>query len=365
MINKNDLIAEVRRLAHESPSGAVTRDYFRKNSLFTEHAVKKEFGNFSELLRAAFLTEGRMTTAYDSRKAVLESEVRFGEYFQACMLPWARKESENTDEHVTMVIGSDFHGESVDRFALSVFLDTIERLQPAHVILNGDIVDFEPVNRWTKGPNKLHNIQEEIDFTVESILRPVRAAAPDAIIDLVTGNHEYNICRYLAEQAPGLASLRCLSFGELFKLSELEIGLVFGGNILAPAQADRRKQAAEAFKIYYNTFVVTHGTATGPGAAAAELSRFKISGCSGHLHKQSSAYSSSIDRSHLEWHVLPKMTYDSVGEVYMRGLPTEWHTGFAVVDIFPKEQVSFYQPSVVKKGVCMSAGVVYRDDSDQ
>jgi len=260
-----------------------------------------------------------------------------------------------------MLIASDFHGQYVDQFALRVFIDTIRRVQPAHIVLNGDVVDFEPVNRWTKGPNKLHNLQEEIDFVVDSILTPIREAAPDAVIDLITGNHEYNICRYLAEQAPGLASLRCLSFGELFKLDELAIGLVFGGNILAPTTLDKRKQAAQAYKIYYDTFVVTHGTATGPSAASAELNRFKMSGCSGHLHKQSTAYASSIDRPNMEWHVLPKMTYDSVAEVYGRGLPMEWHTGFATVDLFPETRTAFYQAVPVRDNICLSAGVVYKD----
>jgi len=362
---KQELIQEVQRLSAESSSGVCTRDYFRRHSDFTEHVVKKEFGNFSELLRAASLASGRVTNAYDARKSALETEVRFSEYFDVSVRPWAKEYQEKEADQVTMVIASDFHGPFTDRFALSVLLDTIERVQPDIVVLNGDIVEFEAVNRWTKGPNKLHSIQEDVDFAVDEILRPIRLAAPHAQIDYITGNHEYNICRYLAEQAPGLASLRCLSFGELFKLTELNINLVFGGNILAPSHADKRKQAAEAYKIYYNTFVVTHGTATGPGAAAAELNRFKMSGCSGHLHKQSTAYGSSIDRPHMEWHVLPKMTYDSVAEVYGRGLPMGWHTGFAIVDIFPPTQTAFYQASTVRDGMCLSAGALYKNDGHQ
>lgn len=358
---KEALLSEVIKLSKEAPSGICTRDQFRKNSSFTEHAVKREFGSFSELLRAAALEEGRITASLNSRKSVLESEVRFQSYMTEHMLPWAREPFDRDEDHVTMLVASDFHGQYVDTFALQVFIDTIRRVQPTHVVLNGDVVDFEPVNRWTKNPNKLHNLQEEIDFVVDDILTPIREAAPEAEIDLITGNHEYNICRYLAEQAPGLASLRCLSFGELFKLDQLEIGLVFGGNILAPATIDKRKQAAQAYRIYYDTFVVTHGTATGPSAASAELNRFKMSGCSGHLHKQSTAYGSSIDRPSMEWHVLPKMTYDSVAEVYGRGLPMEWHTGFATVDIFPETRTAFYQAVPIRNNLCISAGKVYRD----
>lgn len=359
---KTQLIDEVKRLTLESPSGNCTRDFFRRNSAFSEHAVIKEFGNFSELRKAAGLDAGRVERSFASRRAALASEERFQDYMQECVLPWAREHQPVQDDHVVMVVGSDFHGEHVDPFALRVFLDTIERLQPQHVVLAGDVTNFEAVGRWSKNPNKLHNLQQEIDFSVENILAPCRAAAPNAQIDLILGNHEMWLNRYLAEQAPGLASLRCLSFGELFQLTELDINLTYGGDMLAPTATDKKKQVAAAWQAYYDTFIVTHGTATGTSAASSELNRFKMSGCSGHLHTPSSAHSASIDRPHLEWNVLPMMTGPSVGEIYLKGLPTTWQKGFAIVDIFPKTRTHFYNAVHMRDGISLSAGKIYQDD---
>lgn len=361
MITKLDLIEEIKRLAEESPSGSCTRDYFRRNSEFSEHAVLREFGTFGELRKAAGMDPGRITAAYGNRQAALATEERFQAYAAECIYPWAREYQPVDADKVTMVIGSDFHGEMTNPFALRVFLDTITRLQPDHVVLAGDIANFEAVGRWSKNPNRLHNLQTEIDFIVEKILRATRDAAPNAQIDLILGNHEMWLNRYLAEQAPGLASLRCLSFGELFCLTELDIGLVYGGDMLAPSTTDKNRQVKAAWQSYYDTFVVTHGTATGPNAAKAELARFKMSGCSGHLHTPSSAHSSSLDRPHLEWNVLPMMTGPAVGEIYLKGLPTTWQVGFAIVDIFPETRTHFYQPVHVRSGLCMSAGALYRD----
>lgn len=361
---KQNLINEVLRLVEENPNGTCTRDYFRRNSDYTEHAVKREFGTFSELFRQAGVTPGKVTAAYDSRKAALEGEVKFQEYFTANVKPWAREkmgEKGKKKDQVTMVVGSDFHGEHVNPFALDVFLDTCSRLQPEHIVLAGDIVNFEPVSRWSKNPNRLHNLQQEIDFVVNNILKECRDRCPNAEIDYVIGNHEYWLQRLLAEQAPGLSSLRCLSFGELFNLTELNIGLVFGGDMLAPTPSAKQKNVNQAWKLYYDTFIVTHGTSTGRSAASTELARFKISGCSGHLHTPATAFSSSVDRPHLEWNVLPMMCKPSVGEIYLGGLPTTWSAGFAIVDIFPDSREHFYQPVHCRSGRAMSAGVVYTD----
>lgn len=358
---QKQLIAEVKRLAGESPSGTCTRNYFRNNSDYTEHVVKREFGNFTELLRSASMRPGRLDASYNNRRALLQTEAVYSDYFKKCVEPWTSEIQEVDANKVTMIIASDFHGEHASTFALEVFLDVVRTRQPEHVVFNGDLVNFEPVGRWSKNPNRLLDLQSEIDFSVEEILEKTREAAPDAIIDFITGNHEMWLQRYLAEQAPGLASLRCLSFGELFNLDELNIGLVHGGDLLAPSNADKKSLMSNAYKVYYDTFVVTHGTSTGPSAASTELNRFKMSGCSGHLHRPSCAYGSSLDRRYIDWHVTPKMTEDTVAEQYGKGLPLGWFTGFSIVEIFPETKTHFYQDVLMKDGICNVNGVTYYD----
>ncbi len=356
---KKQLVDEVIRLSE--PGRPCTRKVFREESDFTEHSVVREFGNWTELLRAAELKPGRVTNSFNNRRAALASGERFEHYWKEEIYPRQSNWEEKRDQKaVKLAVASDFHGEHTDRFMLEVWLDTLRNQQPDHVNFNGDLANFEPVSRWAKNPNRLCNLQNEIDFITEEILVPSVEAAPNATFDLTIGNHENWLCKFLSEQAAGLASLRCLSFSSLFKLDELGIGLVHGGSVIAPNMSDMKKASSRAYKTYYDTFVVTHGTSTGPSAAASELRRFKMSGCSGHLHSPSVAYDSSPDRPQMEWHVTPKMCSDSVAEYYGGGLPLGWYTGFAMVDIFPETKTHFFNPVIMKNDMTMVGGTVYR-----
>ena len=262
-----------------------------------------------------------------------------------------------------MMIGSDFHGEHVDPLALHSFIESARRFQPDVIVLNGDVTEFSEVSRWGKNPNMVLDLQKEIDFVVDNILRPIREAAPKAMIDFVVGNHDIRIALYLAGQAPGLASLRCLGFDELFKLKELNIGLVMGGNPLTVTEPQKRSVAKKAYKLYYDTFIATHGTATGKDGARRELSRFGISGTSGHLHTPADVYSASVDRPHLEWHTTGCMAKTSVGDTYMGGLPVSWQVGWGLAYIFPKSKTVHWQHILRRADRIIVEGIVYEDES--
>src|SRR6185503_13997294 len=128
----------------------------------------------------------------------------------------------------------------VDPLALRVFLDVARDVQPDTVVLNGDVVDFPQVSRFTHMPGAGSlSLQDEIDFTREKIVRRVREACPDAALLWVIGNHEHRLVRYLADTAPELASLRSLSWTSLLGVDEYGVEMCFGGNFMAPTQRQR------------------------------------------------------------------------------------------------------------------------------
>lgn len=360
-----ELITEVLRLSTGEYDTPCTRTRWRKYSTYSEHAVKRAFVTHTNLLIAAGLQEGREIRKFTNKSAAIVAETRVSDYVKAEILPWASTSGERDSDHVVMVVGSDFHGEHSDPFALDVFLDVIRRTKPDHVVLNGDVAEFEEVGKWASPPNRLGNLQHEIDWVVNNILIPVReAAGPDCEIDLVIGNHEYRLIRYLADSCPGLASLRCLGFADLFQLARLDIGLVFGASLIDVAATEkvRRDSFKDNFKVYYDSFLVTHGTATGHYPASKELDRFRLSGTSGHIHVHQTYHKPTIDRPYAEWNTTSKMARHSVGDIYMRGLPNHWSTGFGVVNIFPEDKTSFFQHVIKKEGKMMFDGVLYREE---
>ena len=286
---ENALVADVLRVANDEDNpyqGTCSRARYRDYGHYSEEQVFDLFGNHSELQRSAGLRDFRATTSFRNKRAKIKTEERILDYFNSEIMPFVGKyERKSRGKAKHMVVGSDFHSEETDRFALSVFLDVIKRTQPDYVVLNGDVFDFPSVSKWSQPPNKLLQLQDEIDWVRENILLQVRECAPDADITLVIGNHEYRLCRFLADCAPALASLRSLSFNNLFGLDELEINLVHNNALLAPSAKEQKKAYEESWRVYEDCFVVTHGVACGATAGAKELAKWQMSGTSGHVHR--------------------------------------------------------------------------------
>ena len=358
------LIKDILRIANDPDNrypGTCSRDRYKRFGHFSQEEVYDLFGNHSELQRHAGLRDTRETTAYRNRRAKLKTEERIGEYFKAEVAPyvgkWERRPTDSPTKH--MVIGSDFHSEDTDPFALEVFLDVIKRTQPEYIVLNGDVLDFQAVGKWAKPPNKLLNLQDEIDWVKENILRPVRELAPDADISFVIGNHEYRLVRFLADCAPSLASLRSLSFNELIGLDELEISLVHNNSFLAPNEPDKRKAYNQNWRVYENYYVVTHGTFCGQNAAYRELSRWQLSGSSGHVHRPQFVSAPTLNNPDACWMITGMMAKaPEHGQDFVQGCNT-WTTGFGFVTL--SNGIALQQNVLIKNGVCHFAGVTYRE----
>jgi len=356
------IIADIKRIAEDKDNrypGTCSRDRYRKYGHYSQEEVYDLFGNHAELQREAGLRDMRTTTAYRNRRAKLKTEERIQKYIQKEVQPYAgkfwTKRKKGGVKH--LVVGSDFHSQDCDPFALEVFLDVIRRTQPEYIALNGDVYDFPAVSKWLKPPNKLLNLQAELDWTYENILSPVRRAAPKADISFVIGNHEYRLIRFLAE-TPGLASLRCLSFSELFRLDELKISLVHNDAMLAPNEGEKKREYMDNWRIYEDCFVVTHGTSTGRNAAFQELERWSMSGTSGHVHRPQLVTGPSLTNPHACWMITGMMAKaPEHGREFIHG-PNRWVTGFGVVTL--DNGIAFQRQVLIKDGKAEFGGVFYR-----
>ena len=167
----------------------VTRDLFRKTSKIATRDWEYRFGTFSEFKRQALGEPTKADKKVVNKIAKVESlsaRIDLGKERLAYAENYVRSDSAR---YKTMLVGSDFHDKEIDPFFLRVFLDTAKRVSPENIVLGGDIFDLPEFGRYTIDPREWDAVGR-IKFTHDNIFAPLRAAAPDAQIDLIEGNHE-------------------------------------------------------------------------------------------------------------------------------------------------------------------------------
>lgn len=352
---RKELIADLRRV-YEDPDNphagfAASRKRYRQLGHYPEVMVEDFFGNHEEFLRAADLGDKRNTTRVRNKAARLHTHQQVAEYADREVRRYHHAfRKDLRKDHLEVMVGSDFHSAFVDPFAMRVWLDSVKMVQPDVIVLNGDVFDFPQISRHRKLPGHFHlNLQEEIDFGREKIMRATREAAPDAEILMVIGNHEARLVNYLADTAPHMASLRTLRFGELFGLDDLEIGLVCRQSFLTPTAAAKKRDQLENWTVIGDSLVVTHGVSCAKFAADEQLKRYQISGSSGHTHRPQIITANSLGTGALSWTSTPMMAGFAVGHDYVSE-PSGWNMGFGIFSVLPQ-----------KKLVCPSLVIVHEE----
>lgn len=168
------------------------------------------------------------------------------------------------------VILNDVHVPYQDERAVNVTLELIEYVKPSTVFLNGDIIDFYQMSRFDRNPNRVLELQADLD-RLHDFLAAVRRAAPQANICYLEGNHEARLQRYLWNH-PEIANLRALQAEQLFRLAEHGV-----------------KWIPQNQTHLHHGFIVTHGTVVRQASGASakgQLERYLQSGISGHTHRQ-------------------------------------------------------------------------------
>ena len=117
---------------------------------------------------------------------------------------------------------SDAHAPYMDQHAIDAACEVIAHEKPSIVILNGDMIDFYALSRYDKQPDRVLELQEELDSCIGQVLRPLRQAAQHAEMYYINGNHEERLTRYVHAH-PEISGLKALSLPSLLRLSEFSI----------------------------------------------------------------------------------------------------------------------------------------------
>lgn len=343
---------------------AASRKRYRELGWYPEIFVTDLFGTHEEFSRAADLRDKRGTSKVKIVTAKLSTEKQIADYAQQSIVrhygKWDREARKKQGVKVVLV-GSDFHGQFVDPFAMAVLLDVAKTVAPDGVVLNGDVVDFPKVGRFVQIPGAGNlSLQAELDFVKDRIVKPISAACPSGAYKIwLMGNHEQRLVRYIADTAPELADLRSLRWDRLTGVEDMGWEMVFGGNWLAPMQKDRTENVRRTWKVLHDCFVVAHGRSIAKNAMDAEISRYGMSGTSGHTHRPGVWTMPTLAGKNLCWTSTGMMAGAAVGKDYVAA-PSAWTMGFAVFVIDPKTKTVIPHPVHIYEDFAEFGGQVYR-----
>jgi len=143
-----------------------------------------------------------------------------------------REDKEKSKEEVSpmrVVVYSDIHAPFQDDRAIELVNKFCGWYQPQRVVLIGDVIDFYAISKFDKSPRRATNeaMVEEVD-TTQRILKGIRGANPKAKIQMVVGNHEFRLRKFifkLQAEVPLLATMLDISGVGLEELLGLMLNL--------------------------------------------------------------------------------------------------------------------------------------------
>ena len=164
--------------------------------------------------------------------------------------------------------------------------------QPDRILLLGDLLDFDQVSRYARNDLHTATMQETLDTGYE-VLRDYRAAAPDADIVCLAGNHEERLRAAIGKQLAAITNLKrpgdddgLLSVPFLLRFDEL--GIKFVGSDVGGYEHAAIKVTPELQAIH--GWIAKKGSGS---SARATLDHMRVSTICGHTHRASSVFSTS------------------------------------------------------------------------
>lgn len=226
-----------------------------------------------------------------------------------------------------IVIINDTHIPYQDRVSVMLTMRAIEDIQPAYIILNGDIIDFYSISRFSVDPKRWLSIQDDLDDTRE-FLRQLKELS-DAKIIFCAGNHENRLKHYLWNKA-----------SELLMLRDLDIRQQLGLNIFDIDYADY-----DTIVRINNMFDVEHGDTVSKHSgwtAKAMWEKRGGNGICGHSHRIGS-YLKTFEKDTYGW--WENGCLCSLDVEYIKS--PNWQQGFSVVT-FNKSRFFTQQVPIIK-----------------
>lgn len=339
-------LRKVFAIPRELLGPSASRARYREHGDYPDSLVTYLFGMWAEFKRQAKIedTLGVRTVLRNISKTVRAQGI--AAYADLYVKPWdgAYSTLDMTQEMVTLMIGSDFHSKYIDPFGERVWRDVLKMEQPDGVRYNGDGPDFPQLSRHRQLPGHFAlTVQDEVCIWY-AFMAADREVNPNGDHKWLLGNHDIRLITSLADSAPIFCSLDSLEFNELFKLDEIETGLIARSSFLNPSAKMKKTDIAQNWETLADAsgrpfWTTVHGFLCGKDAPAKHLRRFMTNGTNGHLHDPCSTSSGSLATGVLRWWQTGCMGYPpAIAAGYIPG-PVEalgWSTTFLIVRLFPK-----------------------------
>jgi hypothetical protein len=189
---------------------------------------------------------------------------------------------------------SDTHMGYEDSRALDVVFGVIKDVRPSLLIHGGDLCDAYHISKFDKNPERIHNLQDEID-RARVHLHQAAQLAPSARRVLLEGNHEDRL-RRLIWTLPGTASelSRLRAFKAAMTWPNL-LGLEEIGWDFVPANRQPLVGVIPKLALKHGEVVRKDSAMT----ARAEYGKYTMSGISGHTHRLGKYYHRDLRDSHV------------------------------------------------------------------
>lgn len=293
---KEECIEELRKIAKADPDKFITRNFFRGNSHLAESAWTKHFGTFQEFKAQAKITTSRHAKAME-RAIAKHASVDEYKKLNEEKAGWEGAYLKPNNKRFKTVIGvADVHDKECDPFYRRVLMDTVGRIDPDAIILNGDIFDLFEFSNYAKDPREWDTVGR-IKW-VHEFIGDMRKLAPEAELHFIEGNHEYRLLRHLAEATPALrdvlSDLHGLTIPGLLQLDQFEINYISRSDLAAFTRGDFQREVGKNWMtLYDNSVLFSH----------YPKDRHRgIPGFNGHHHKHEMWTNFSPVYGTYEWH---------------------------------------------------------------
>lgn len=260
----NTCLDDLRKVAKDLFPKYLTRWDYYLHGQYNEVTWTYFFGTFEQFCAAGGVRPTRYQREVEraiAKQSSLDERRKFYREEIKPMMGMYPKATRLLKEDALVISASDFHDIEADPFALAVFLDTCLRYQPDVIALIGDVYDeYEFSLKYAQDP-RLVDVHARRLHVKEKIFAALREACPDAQIDLILGNHEWRLLKYMADRTPNLKPLldfMGLTIEDFFGVKEYEINLYCKWDFGAYLRKDVKDQLAQNYAVYYDALVATH-----------------------------------------------------------------------------------------------------------
>jgi UDP-2,3-diacylglucosamine pyrophosphatase LpxH len=217
----------------------------------------------------------------------------------------------NYDDYEKVLVLSDVHIPYQDNEKVNAVITFISTYEPHKIILNGDIIDFPQISRFSKNLVELPRLKDDLIQTIE-LLKRIRDTAGDSTeIWYLGGNHEFRLHKFLIDKCVELSGLDCLKFEQLLQLDDMNISYVPYGKGLE-----------------YKNVLFEHGYLISKFAGYTAKNQFesrRMCGVSSHTHRLAK-YRHNNYQGQQFW--IESGCICDFNAEYINGLPN-WQNGFA------------------------------------